>query len=156
MHVVNMREQTAGHLSGRLTRQLDAWPAVRGGQAECGLGTGFSTTAHRAGAQIVHLHGGGDAQVYLTRPVIARLGDALFESGRVTLAEGGDWVRVRLDTESDVALAMALASVAIQADAGESREETISPCQGPPPRVPMRARMPRRTNGGLCERRHDS
>jgi hypothetical protein len=156
MHVVNMREQTAGHLSGRLTRQLDAWPAVRAGQAECGLGTGFSTTAHRAGTQIVHLHGGDEAQVYLTRPVIARLGDALLESGRVTVSEGGDWVRVRLDTESDVALAMSLASVAIQADAGESREEGISPCQAPTPRVPMRARKPRRTNGGLRERRHDA
>jgi Family of unknown function (DUF5519) len=155
MHFVNMREQTAGHLSGRLTRQLDAWPAVRAGQAECGLGTGFST-AHRAGTQIVHLHGGDEAQVYLTRPVIARLGDALLESGRVMVSEGGDWVRVRLDTESDVALTMSLASVAIQADAGESREEGISPCQPLPPRVPMRARMPRRTNGGLRERRHDS
>lgn len=105
MHLVNTPEQTPGSLAGRLTRQLDAWPAVRAGRAECGFGTGFSA-AHRPGAQIVHLHGGDEAELYLTRAVIARMGDALRESGRVTLTPGGDWVRVRLDTDSDVGLVM--------------------------------------------------
>jgi hypothetical protein len=126
MSLVNMSEQTAGSLAGRLTRQLDAWPAVHAARAECGLGTGFSA-AHRAGGQIVHLHGGDEAELYLTRAVIARLGDALRESGRVTVTPGGDWVRVRLDTESDVRLVMSLASVAIKASGPDSREAS-SPC----------------------------
>lgn len=112
-----------GSLAGRLTRQLDAWPAVHADRAECGLGTGFAA-AHRAGGQIVHLHGGDEAELYLTRPVIDRLGAALRESGRVSVSPGGDWVRVRLDTESDVRLVMSLASVAIKA----SGPDASSPC----------------------------
>jgi hypothetical protein len=163
MRVVNIREQTTGSLAGRLTTELDAWPAVRADRAECGVGTGFSAAAQQAGAQIVHLHGDDEAELYLTRPVIARLGDVLRKSGRVTVTPGGDWVRVRLDTESDVALVMSLASVAIKAShsggpdgPASSRSDAISPCQATDPRVPLRARTPRRMNGGLRERRHHS
>jgi Family of unknown function (DUF5519) len=136
MHLVNTCEQTSGSLAGRLTTQLDAWPAVRAGRAECGVGTGFSAASERAGAQIVHLHGGDEAELHLTRPVVARLGDVLLKSGRVAVTPGGDWVRVRLDTESDVALAMSLASVALQANgpggaAGQSG--AISPCRASVP-----------------------
>jgi Family of unknown function (DUF5519) len=127
LHLVNTREQTPGSLARRLTRQLDAWPAVRAGRAECGLGTGFSA-AHQAGAQIVHLHGGDEVELHLTRAVIARLGDALRESGRVAVTPGGDWIRVRLDTESDVRLVMSLASVAIKANDPDARGEAASPC----------------------------
>jgi hypothetical protein len=130
MHVVKTLERSTGSLAGRLTAQLDAWPAVRAGRAECGVGTGFAP-ARRSGAQIVHLHGGDEAELHLTRPVIARLGDVLLKSGRVVVTPGGDWVRVRLDTESDVALVMSLASVAIKASGtGEDsgRSTAISPC----------------------------
>lgn len=127
MHSVNTREQTSGSLAGRLTRQLDAWPAVRAGRAECGLGTGFSA-AHRSGRQVVHLHGGDEAELRLTRPVIDRLAAALRESGRVSVSPGGDWVRVRLDTESDVRLVMSLASVAIKASGPDSPDGASSPC----------------------------
>lgn len=130
MHVVKTLDQSAGSLAGRLTAQLDSWPAVRAGRAECGVGTGFSP-AQRVGAQIVHLHGGAEAEVHLTRPVIARLGDVLLQSGRVAVTPGDDWVRVRIDTESDVALVMSLASVAIQAngpDGTAGQNVAISPC----------------------------
>jgi Family of unknown function (DUF5519) len=106
---------------------------------------------------IVHLHGGDEAELCLTRPVIARMGDVLRESGRVTVSQGGDRVRVRLDTESDVALAMSLASVALKANATgapASPADRISPCQVTVARVPVRARTLRRMNGGLRERRH--
>jgi hypothetical protein len=128
--VVKTLAQSTGALAGRLTAQLDAWPAVRAGRAECGVGTGFAP-AHRDGAQIVHLHGGDEAELHLTRPVIERLGAVLRESGRVAVSPGGDWVRVRLDTESDVALVMSLASVAIKAnDPAETarRSGEIPPC----------------------------
>ncbi|GLY78912.1 luciferase family protein [Actinoallomurus iriomotensis] len=123
-------DQSTGSLAGRLTAQLDAWPAVRAGRAGCGVGTGFSP-AQRVEAQIVHLHGGDEAELHLTRPVIARLGDALLKSGRVAVTPGGDWVRVRLDTESDVALVMSLASVALQANGSSGtagQNASISPC----------------------------
>ncbi len=157
---MSTREPASESLAGRLTTQLDTWPAVRADRAECGVGTGFSAGASRPGTQIVHLHGGDEVELYLTRPVVARLGDALLSSGRVFLTPGGGWVRVRLDTESDVSLVMSLASVAIQTQlvggAEPSPDADIPPCQAAPPRVPVRGRTLGRMNGGLRERRHHS
>jgi hypothetical protein len=134
--LVSTQEQTSGALAGRLIRQLDAWPGVRVGEADCGLGTGFAIT-HRAGLQILHLHG-DEAELRLTRPVIARLGDPLRESGRVTVLPGGDWVRVRLDTEYDVDLVMSLVSVAIKASDSAAHGGTSSPCNAARVRTPLR------------------
>jgi hypothetical protein len=114
MHVVNTGAQSS--LAGRLRSHLDTWPALSLGLADCGVGTGFTNVTHRTGGQIVHLHGGDEAELCLTWPVVTRLGEALGRSGRVTLVPGGDWVRIRLDTEFDVELAISLTSVAIQAD----------------------------------------
>jgi luciferase-like monooxygenase len=130
MHVVKTLDSSTGSLAGRLMAQLDAWPAVRAGRAGCGVGTGFAPV-RRADAQIVHLHGGDEAELHLTRPVVARLGDVLLKSGRVAVDPGGDWVRVRLDTESDVALVMSLASVALKANGSgdpSGRADAIPPC----------------------------
>lgn len=120
MHFVN----TWSSLLRRLTAQLDAWPVMSIGLAECGMGTGFAERL--AGTQVVHLHGGDEVELRLTWPVIVRLGDALRECGRVTITPGGDWVRIRLDTASDVELVMSLASVAIKAAPGN-----VNPAGGP-------------------------
>jgi hypothetical protein len=127
MHFVN----TWSSLPRRLTAQLDAWPAMSIGLAECGVGTGFAE--RHGGAQIVHLHGGDEVELRLTWPIILRMGDALRESGRVTITPGGDWVRVRLDTESDVELAMSLASVAVKAAPGAAYPSSGLTCQAAVP-----------------------
>jgi hypothetical protein len=131
MHGVNKREQT-GPLAGRLMAHLAAWPAMTAGAAECGVGVGFTTVTPRSGVQIVHLHGGDHADLYLTRPVITRLGDALRQSGRILIMPNQDWIRVELDTESDIELAMSLTSVAIQANTPDADRPTVerpTPCQ---------------------------
>jgi hypothetical protein len=71
------------------------------------------------GVQIMHLHGGGVAELRLTRPVIDRLGTALADSGRVAIQAGGEWILVGLDTDSDLSLVASLASVAIKACAAD-------------------------------------
>lgn len=115
-------------LSDRVVTEVTSWPAVSATRADCGSGIGLSAGSH----QIVHLHEPGRAQVRLTRPVIQRMEDALLESGQVQLEELGDWVSVRLDSDSDAALLVSLVSVAIKANAagppGVSRRET-APCQ---------------------------
>jgi hypothetical protein len=68
-----------------------------------------------AGVQVIHLHTGAEAELRLTRPVVDRMGAALADSGRVTIQPGGEWISVSLDTDSDMALVVSLASVAIKA-----------------------------------------
>ncbi|MFL5911676.1 MAG: luciferase family protein [Gaiellaceae bacterium] len=133
-------------LAGRLRAQLDTWPALSLGLADCGVGTGFTNVTHRAGGQIVHLHGGDEAELCLTWPVVARLSNALRRSGRVTLVPGCDWVRVRLDTEFDVELAISLASVAIQANTPDAEHPV---CQS----AVLRPRASEAVNGALRVRR---
>jgi hypothetical protein len=145
MHVVNMGEQTTGPLAGRLTAHLAAWPAMTASTAECGVGVGFTTVTPRSGIQVVHLHGGDEADLYLTRPVVTRLGEALRQSGRILIMPNQDWIRIHLDTESDVELAMSLTSVAIQAntpDPGQPTVDRATPCQ-----AALRLRNPRNLNG---------
>jgi hypothetical protein len=91
--------------------QVGSWPGVRSTSAECGLGVGLSVDAR----QVVHLHADGTAELFLTWPVIGRLSKALRDCGRVQMEPGGDWVRMRLESDSDVALLISLASVAIKA-----------------------------------------
>ncbi|MEW2355622.1 luciferase family protein [Spirillospora sp. NPDC029432] len=95
----------------RIADRLARWPGVSRERAECGTGTALAA----GGVQIVHLHGGAVAELRLTRPVIGRLGEVLADSGRVAFIPGGEWVAVRLDTDSDLAMVASLASVAIKA-----------------------------------------
>ncbi len=119
--------------------RLRGWPGMSVVRADCGVGVALSA----GGSQIIHLHGGDEAELCLTRPVVDRLGGALRESGRVSIRPGGDWVAVRLDTDSDVAMAVSLASVAIKAAAGPARAGTrIAPCAVAAPRRPGRAERP--------------
>ncbi|MCP2340890.1 luciferase domain-containing protein [Actinomadura rupiterrae] len=101
----------AGGNGGRLLEQVGSWPGVSVVRADCGLGRALAAD----GRQVLHLHGGDEAEFRLTRPVLERLGEALAGSGRVRVRPGGEWVAIRLDTDSDVALALALTSVAIKA-----------------------------------------
>jgi hypothetical protein len=101
--------------SDRVISQVTGWPSVSASRAECGMGVGLSVDTH----QIVHLHAQGGAHVRLTRAVIVRMEDALLDSGRVEMESGEDWVSVRLDSDSDVALLLSLVSVAIKATAAE-------------------------------------
>ena len=80
--------------------------------------------------QILHLHCADEAELYLTWPVIQRMTAVLEDSPQVRFDHGGDWLRVRLYSTSDVALLASLASVAIRAHAQAGREprDRDSPC----------------------------
>ncbi|MBA9005081.1 MULTISPECIES: luciferase domain-containing protein [Thermomonospora] len=97
----------------RVMERLIAWPGVWGAPAVCGVGAGFLHISDDR--QFLHLHAPNEAQLLLTRPVIARLRKPLVETGRVTVQPGGEWVAVGLHTDTDVALVVALSSVAIKA-----------------------------------------
>ncbi|RFU40112.1 hypothetical protein DZF91_18825 [Actinomadura logoneensis] len=112
---------TAGENGGRLLEQVGSWPDVAVVRADCGLGSALAAD----GRQVLHLHGGDEAEFRLTRPVLERLGAALAGSGRVRVRPGGEWVAVRLDTDSDMALALSLTSVALKATTGT---RAPSPC----------------------------
>ncbi|GAA2444831.1 hypothetical protein GCM10010191_71890 [Actinomadura vinacea] len=96
--------------SGRIADRLSAWPGVSKVRADCGVGYALAAK----GVQVMHLHTGDEAELRLTRPVVERLGAALADSGRVTIQPGGEWISVRLETGSDIALVVSLASVAIK------------------------------------------
>ncbi|MFD3548674.1 luciferase family protein [Streptomyces sp. NPDC058655] len=98
---------TARHAS----EQLMSWPALSESRALCGSGLGLN-----AGSQeIVHFHGDHEADVHLTRAMIAKLRPALAGSTAVHLRTGSDWVTVRLDIDSDIDLLTTLVSAALQA-----------------------------------------
>ncbi|WP_433324045.1 luciferase family protein [Spirillospora sp. CA-294931] len=106
--------------AGRIADRISAWPGVTRARADCGVGVALVS----GGRQIMHLHGDDEAELRLTRAVVDRLGCTLAECERVEIRPGGEWITVRLDTDSDVALVVSLASVAIKATATD---------QGPAP-----------------------
>jgi hypothetical protein len=110
----------------RVVDQLRAWPALSVCRVDCGGSRGLALSTR----QIVHLHTANEAELYLTWPVIQRMHEVLLASGRVTLDPGEDWVRIRLDGDSDVRLLTSLVSVAIQANSSAVRErhQPVAPC----------------------------
>jgi hypothetical protein len=112
--------------AGRIADRLEAWPGVTKLRADCGIGLALQV----GGNQFVHFHTDDEAELRLTRPVLERLGEALAASGRVAVRPGGEWVAVRLDTDSDMALVVSLASVAIKANTttGHVASRSLSPC----------------------------
>jgi hypothetical protein len=93
--------------------RLMTWPGLSGGQAYCG-----TDLCVRTGSQeIVHFHGENEADVHLTRSMIAKLGPALTHSSALRLRAGSGWVTVRLDTGADIDLLATLVSAALQAAA---------------------------------------
>ncbi|MCO5968684.1 luciferase domain-containing protein [Actinoallomurus soli] len=118
------RKVPATSYADRAMAQVASWPGVRRGRAACGLGTALKID----GRQLAHVHADGCAELRLTWPVIGRLRRPLLESGRVQLAPGGDWIRVRLDSDGDVDLFTSLASVAIKANTSGARRERTGAC----------------------------
>ncbi|MFD3939770.1 luciferase family protein [Streptomyces sp. NPDC058611] len=128
---------TARHAS----EQLMSWPALSEGRTPCGTGLGLN-----AGSQeIVHFHGDHEADVHLTRAMIAKLEPALAGSTAVHLRTGSEWVTVRLDIDSDIDLLATLVSAALQAATRAEAEPDVrgprrAPCtrQGSPEPVIIR------------------
>ncbi|WP_242911285.1 luciferase domain-containing protein [Actinomadura terrae] len=119
--------------AGRVVARLREWSGVSVGRADCGVGVALCA-GH---GQFMHLHTGDEAELCLTRAVLDRLGGALADSGRVLVRPGGDWVAVRLDTDSDVAMVVALASVAIKAHTPPTARGTrTTPCPAASPSLP--------------------
>lgn len=129
--LLNDDDMGSTHHSGtsfaeRVVDQLRGWPALSVCRVDHGGGRGLALSTR----QIVHLHSANEAEVHLTWPVIRRMHEVLLDSGRVMLDPGEDWVRVRLDGDSDVRLLTSLVSVAIQANSGAVRERhrPVAPC----------------------------
>jgi hypothetical protein len=110
---MGMAARSCESYADRAVQQLRRWPTLTVRPADYGSGRGLALSMR----QIVHLHAGNEAEVYLTWPVAERMSEALDASGRVTTAAGDDWVRVQLDSDNDVALLISLVSVAIKANA---------------------------------------
>jgi hypothetical protein len=117
--------------AGQVIALLSAWPTVRTGAADCGVGVGIGTHA----GQILHFHGENYADLLLTDPAIGRMHEVLARSGQIFMAPGDDWIGLRLDTPSDTALLVTLVSVAIKANSAV------------PPQFPARSRTPCRAMG---------
>lgn len=88
-----------------------SWPSLIADPAPCGGGLGLRTATQ----EIVHFHGEHEADVHLTRAMIARLRPALLGSSALRLRAGSGWVTVRLDMGSDIDLLATLVSAALQA-----------------------------------------
>ena len=129
--------------AGRVISQLTSWSAVRAAKADCGVGVGVGT---RSG-QFVHFHGAETADLFLTHAVIERMHEVLAESGRVLIRPGHDWVQVRLEADSDVALLVTLASLAIKAnDTPPAVATRPAPCGAATARIhPANGRLRRLT-----------
>ncbi|UFR06857.1 DUF5519 family protein [Streptomyces sp. Go40/10] len=81
------------------------------------------------GTEIVRFHGGHEAEVHLTRPLIARLQPVLRRSSAVILSRTSGWVTVRLEVSSDIDLLATLVSAALL---GAQRQGTPTPAPVPP------------------------
>lgn len=94
----------------RALDELREWPALKVCDADCGAGVGLAVRDR----QIAYLRGPGQAQLRLTWPVIERLSAVLADSEQVWFIPGSDWIRLRLESDSDVRLLVPLVSLAIQ------------------------------------------
>lgn len=111
---MSLMGQTTPLVTGYADRAVDqirGWSALRMCRADSG-GRAFALGRR----QIMHLHCPDEAEVLLTWPVARRLGAVLLESGRARFDLDGEWVRIGLDSDSDVALLVSLLSVAIKAN----------------------------------------
>ncbi|MBT2438596.1 DUF5519 family protein [Streptomyces sp. ISL-36] len=114
-----------------------SWPSLIAGRAHCGAELGLGTETH----DIVHFHGEHEADVHLTRAMIAKLRPALLGSSALRLRAGSGWVTVRLDMGSDIDLLATLVSAALQASSrGQDAPSDTAPdgctrmCLTPGPR----------------------
>lgn len=97
-----------------------SWPGLTGGRASCG-----SEYCVRTGVQeIVHFHGEQEADVHLSRTMVARMLPALSESTALRTRDGSGWVTVRLDCGTDIDLLITLVSAALQAGPAVAEEDS--------------------------------
>ncbi|AQZ65450.1 hypothetical protein BKM31_31900 [[Actinomadura] parvosata subsp. kistnae] len=89
--------------------ELRSWPALAARDGRRG------TTFAVSGTEIVRLSGADEIQVRLTAPAIDRLRPYLSTCEQVQACEDRAWVAVYVDAEPDLALLLALTSVAIKA-----------------------------------------
>ncbi|WP_370018003.1 luciferase family protein [Planotetraspora sp. GP83] len=111
-------------VASRVLTQLEAWPGCHAGHAACGSGLGVTVGAR----QILHLHTDREAELCLTRPVIERMRHTLETSEQVALEPHRDWIGVRLETENDADLLVALFSLAIKAHQGPEPGPGLTDC----------------------------
>jgi hypothetical protein len=111
-------------MASRVLKQLEAWPGCHAGHAECGSGAGITVGAR----QILHLHTGDEAELWLTVSFIERMRPALETSPQVALEPHRDWIGIRLETEDDADLLVSLFSLAIKAHAGPDVQPATSRC----------------------------
>ncbi|MFC0037221.1 luciferase family protein [Actinomadura rayongensis] len=98
-------------LAWRAVEQLRTWPALRLWRADCGSGRALAI----AERQIVHLPDAHAAEVFLTWPVIERMGPPLWRAENVRVRPDADWIEIALFGETDLELLISLTSVAIKA-----------------------------------------
>ena len=113
-------------LTDTVVGQLTGWPALRLCRADCGFGQAFAC----GGDQILHLHGGDQAELYLTWPVVHRLRRPLGERASVRIRPGNGWVEMWLGGHGDAALLVSLVSLAIKANlaAPDAAQPRVAPC----------------------------
>ncbi|WP_374986679.1 luciferase family protein [Streptomyces fradiae] len=117
------------NLAEQADQRLIGWSALsRCGRGECGEPRCLCAAD---GTEIVHFHGDREADVHLTRPMIAKLRPALRRSTAVRLSPASGWVTVRLEAASDVDLLATLVSAALL---GSHRRDRSAPAGTPPER----------------------
>ncbi|KAF0651986.1 MULTISPECIES: luciferase domain-containing protein [Streptomyces] len=117
------------NLAEQADQRLIGWSALsRCGRGECGEPRCLCAAD---GTEIVHFHGDREADVHLTRPMIAKLGPALRRSTAVRLSPASGWVTVRLEAPSDVDLLATLVSAALL---GSHRRDRSAPAGASPER----------------------
>ncbi|GGU82319.1 hypothetical protein GCM10010211_55380 [Streptomyces albospinus] len=128
--------------------RLADWPALSQGRARCG-----AQQCLCAGAQeIVHFHGGNEADVHMTHSMIDRLRPALEKSSALKLPTASGWITVRLESVSDIDLLATLVSAALLATgsrSGPAGAVRADPCprgsgEAPRRRPGWRSRRPMR------------
>lgn len=95
----------------RALEQLRCWPALEGRVRDGGAAADVLVSAQ----PVVRLGQPDLAEVRLTSAVIQRVCPALMTVGQVRCEPRGDWIRMRLGTDTDVATLASLVSIAIQA-----------------------------------------
>lgn len=113
-----------GSQADRVLALLQDWPAIQAVAPYCQIGIGVAVGS----SQILHLHTDHIAEICLTRRTICRMYSALVRADQIMLGLNEDWVGVRLDTDRDVDLLIALLSVAIKTHTDPAAPPAATPC----------------------------
>ncbi|MEV6671035.1 luciferase family protein [Streptomyces sp. NPDC051162] len=114
---------TAAH---RAMAQLETWPDLARSRPSCRVGDALRT----AESEVVHFHSGREADLHLTRAVLADLLPVLRQSSAIRACPGAAWVTVLLECDADVELLITLVSVALKALVDTWPHPAAQPCNG--------------------------